>query len=247
MVIPDGVTSIEDGTFEGKMLTSVTFPQTLTSIKANAFKDNDLESLTIPANVADIGADAFTGNTFSSHVYIPNESATVDNAAFDSTVTVVIEGTNSCFEISNNVLSDYYCLGRDITVPDGTTSIEANVFENKGLTSVTLPNSLIQIGDRAFYNNMFTSINVPSTSVLVGVDSFDDDVLVTPSSFVVQLGGATTAIGGDNSGSDSCESVALDASGNVYCAGYTGGAMGEANGGGRDALIIKLTSDGELF
>ena len=65
--------------------------------------------------------------------------------------------------------------------------------------------------------------------------------------WVTQLGGTTTASGGDNSGKDRCYSVTVDNSGNVYCAGYTGGAMGEANGGGRDALIIKLTSDGELF
>ena len=73
--------------------------------------------LTIHATVTDIGANAFTGNTFSSHVYIPNESATVDNAAFDATVTWAIEGTDKCFEIASNVLSDYYCLGRDVTVP----------------------------------------------------------------------------------------------------------------------------------
>ena len=65
--------------------------------------------------------------------------------------------------------------------------------------------------------------------------------------WVTQLGGTTTASGGNNSGSDSCYSVAVDNSGNIYCAGYTTGAMGEANGGNKDAFILKLTSDGELF
>ena len=224
----------------------VVIPDGVTHIAEDAFKDKGLTSVTFPNSVVDIGANAFTGNSFASLAYIPNESATVDVMAFDSSVIVAVEGTGSCFEISNNVLSDYYCLGRDVTVPDGVTSIEARAFENKGLTSVTLPDSLRQIGDRAFYNNMFTSITVRSLSVLIGVDSFDDDVVVVPSSFVTQLGGTTIASGGDNSGEDSCDSVAVDDSGNIYCAGYTIGAIGEANGGGYDAFIMKLNSSGTL-
>ena len=65
--------------------------------------------------------------------------------------------------------------------------------------------------------------------------------------WVTQLGGTTTASGGNNSGGDRCLSVAVDDSGNAYCAGYTYGAFGEANGGEEDAFILKLTSDGELF
>ena len=89
VVIPDGVTHI---------------------VAEDAFKDKGLTSVTFPESVADIGANAFAGNSFSSHVYIPNESATFPNA-FDSTVTVAQEGTDDCFEISSNALSDYYCLG----------------------------------------------------------------------------------------------------------------------------------------
>ena len=59
-------------------------------------------SLEIPNSVTDIGANAFSGNSFPSYVVsIPNESATVDNTAFDSRCKIVaIEGTDSCFEIS---------------------------------------------------------------------------------------------------------------------------------------------------
>ena len=38
----------------------------------------------------------------------------------------------------------------------------------------------------------------------------------------------------------------MDNSGNIYCAGYTSGALGEANGGGHDAFIMKLDSSGNL-
>ena len=65
--------------------------------------------------------------------------------------------------------------------------------------------------------------------------------------WVTQLGGTTATSEGDTSGDDRCTSVALDDSGSIYCAGYTTGALGETNGGDKDAFILKLTSDGELF
>lgn len=65
------------------------------------------------------------------------------------------------------------------------------------------------------------------------------------SSFLTQLGAVTTAAGGNNAGDDRCLGVALDGSGNVYCAGRTSGSVGEANGGDLDAFVIKLNAKGE--
>ena len=64
--IPDEITSIAEGAFEGKGLTSVTFPESVAEIGDSAFRDNALESLDIPNSVTDIGVNAFTGNLFSS-------------------------------------------------------------------------------------------------------------------------------------------------------------------------------------
>ena len=175
VVIPDGVISIEDEAFEDKGLTSVTFSPTLTSIKANAFKDNDLMDITIPETVAEIGADAFTGNSFSSHVYIPNESATVDDMAFDSGVIVAIEGTDSCFEISSNALSNYYCMAQEVTVPDSVTSIEDAAFEDKGLTSVTFPQTLTSIKANAFKDNDLMDLTLPASVTNIGNNAFDEN------------------------------------------------------------------------
>ncbi|MFK8139156.1 MAG: beta strand repeat-containing protein [Bdellovibrionales bacterium] len=61
---------------------------------------------------------------------------------------------------------------------------------------------------------------------------------------IVHLGNAT--IGAGASGSDEVWAINLDASGNLYLAGHTGGVFGEASGEGGDAYVVKLTSSGLL-
>ena len=173
--VPDDVTNIADSVFENKGLTSVTLPQNLTSIGNNAFKDNNLESLDIPNSVTDIGGSAFTGNSFSSYVYIPNENANVDTSAFDSSIVVVVEGTESCFvRDSNNatILAHYPCSASTVVIPSDITSIADEVFENKGLTSVTLPQNLTSIGNNAFKDNNLESLDIPNSVTDIGDSAF---------------------------------------------------------------------------
>ena len=87
-------------------------------------------------------------------------------------------------------------------------------------------------------NSANSAITVPSLNASVGSVIFDSSVLVTPSSFIVQIGGTpTTAY---------CYSTTLDDSENLYCAGYTTGDLGEENGGDEDAFVMKLDSSGKL-
>ncbi len=65
--------------------------------------------------------------------------------------------------------------------------------------------------------------------------------------WVTQLGTTTKApnyVSASNSAADKCNGVAVDSTGNVYCAGQTASSMGEANGGGTDAFVVKLNSSG---
>ena len=65
--------------------------------------------------------------------------------------------------------------------------------------------------------------------------------------WVTQLGDTTKGfIDGDNSQDESCNSVTVDSSDNVYCAGATRGALGEANEGEGDAFVMKLDSNGSI-
>jgi uncharacterized delta-60 repeat protein len=66
------------------------------------------------------------------------------------------------------------------------------------------------------------------------------------SPILVQLGGTTVTPGNDHSEYDYCQGVSVDSLGNVYCAGYTRGSLGEGNAGSYDAFIMKLDSSGNL-
>lgn len=59
IIIPEGVTSIEEGTFEDSELESIVIPDSVKSIGESAFKFCDLKSITIPESVKKIGKSAF--------------------------------------------------------------------------------------------------------------------------------------------------------------------------------------------
>lgn len=67
-------------------------------------------------------------------------------------------------------------------------------------------------------------------------------------SWITQLGATTKLVScADNSDEDKCLSVAVDASGNVYCGGQTNGSIGETNAGQEDVFAIKLDNTGKLI
>ena len=65
--------------------------------------------------------------------------------------------------------------------------------------------------------------------------------------WVRQFGETTAGLNGNNSGNDFCLGSSVDSEGNAYCVGLTEGALGEPNGGGQDAFVLKLSSNGILY
>ena len=80
-----------------------------------------------------------------------------------------------------------------------------------------------------------------------GVDAFIMKLNADGSlAWIKQFGNSINTSGGDTSKDDSCNGVAVDSAGNVYCAGYTEGNIGETPGGVRDSFVVKLNSSGEV-
>ena len=149
MVIPDSVTTIAAGAFEGcSSLTGVTIPNSVADIGEAAFAGcSGLVSVTIPESVTNIGLNAF------SHCEgLADESG---------------------FVIVRDVLYGYYGEDAIVVIPDGVTNIGDWAFEYSDMTSVTIPNSVTNIGASAFEGCLgLTSVTIPDGVTSIGDNAF---------------------------------------------------------------------------
>ena len=132
LVIPEGVTSINDYAFnQCRGLTTVTIPSSVISIGRSAFcLCTGLISVTIPNSVTSIDMEAFKWCSHLTSVIMSNSVTSIGYGTF------------------------YNCSGlTSITIPSSVISIDTQAFsECYGLTSITIPNSVTSIGNLAFAN-----------------------------------------------------------------------------------------------
>ena len=170
--LPSGLTTIGDYAFVENLLTSVTIPSSVNSIGEGAFWSNAIDTVNFLGNaptvavsntmfssqsggssvsiIENVQGSLCWGATFAGiavrHVSPPQTCST-----YDGTQGVVDCGTSGTFTITGNaVASDNGCEG-SIAIPEGVSSVEADVFFNNGLlTSVTIPSSVTSIGSNSF-------------------------------------------------------------------------------------------------
>ena len=131
LVIPDGITHVND-VFRGcSSIRNVTIPDSVTSIGASAFEGcTSLTSITISDSVTSIGASAFEGCTGLANVTIGNSVTSIGSYAFSGCSSFV-----------------------SIIIPDSVTSIGDHAFwECSKLNKVTIGSGVTFIGNWAFAN-----------------------------------------------------------------------------------------------
>ncbi|MDY6248923.1 MAG: leucine-rich repeat protein [Prevotella sp.] len=107
IVIPEGVTRIEDETFEScRNLASITLPKRLTYIAEEAFKYCPITSINLGESLVFIGDDAFWGTKLTS-VTLPKSLLVIEGDAFvDCPLTSVISKIEEPFAISDYAFSN---------------------------------------------------------------------------------------------------------------------------------------------
>ncbi len=181
--IPDGVTVIGSGAFNGAQINGVIIPNTVITIGKEAFDNcRNLRDLFIPSSVTSIVSDSLRASAVGEiTVDSGNRSyKSVDGVLFtydlktlvmfpcrktgtyvipDSVTRIEDHAFNGCFYLSN------------IIIPDSVTEIGEYAFDGcDGLTSIVIPASVTVIGRCAFSGcENLTSIVIPD-----GIDIIDD-------------------------------------------------------------------------
>jgi hypothetical protein len=137
--LPEGVTKLVDGAFEGSKATQIALPSTLATIGESAFYGcYYLKNLALPNSVTSIGKDCF-------------DRCGLTSFSWPSSVAVVPE---KCFYDCRNLSS--------LTLPEGVTKLDReSLCMTIALKSLTLPSTLTSIVQGAFEMSGLTSIAIP--------------------------------------------------------------------------------------
>ncbi|MBR5189379.1 MAG: leucine-rich repeat domain-containing protein, partial [Paludibacteraceae bacterium] len=159
LVIPDGVTTIEDYAFQYcDSLTSITIPDSVTSIGNYAFDDcSSLTSITIPDSVTSIGEYAFGG------------CSNIEEITAESWIGYAFNKFSSLKRIN----------GKEI-ISDGSFKFAGDklVWVDRGLSSVSIPATIKSIHPSAFAGcKNIKNVNVADLNVWLrsGVDMSSSD------------------------------------------------------------------------
>ena len=166
VVIPDGVTQIEDGAFSNcNSLTSIIMSNSVTEIGSFAFSGcGNLKNVAIPDSVTTISYQAFSNCSSFSNINIPSSVTKIDRA-FDycsNLREIDVDESNINYKSIDGILYNKDCTEL-ICCPGGR------------MTPVTIPNSILKIGDCAFLScDNLTGIMISENITKIGDYAFRD-------------------------------------------------------------------------
>lgn len=186
VVIPDGVTVIEDYTFYGcKTISSIQIPDSVTAIGECAlYGCEKLDKMTVSAAVSEIGDGAFSACDNVTIIDIAESNAhykNIEGCLVEVGSKTLIKGFNNGkipTDGSVTRLGEYAFSGCEeltsITVPDCVETIGSSAFSNcEKLQSITLPKNLTVVRSSVFSGcTALTSITLPDTVKTIGISAF---------------------------------------------------------------------------
>ena len=152
--IPEGIKSIENGTFYNTSITSVDIPSSVTKIGIEAFMycDKLAGEVTIPEGITVIEEDTFYGCTKLANVTLPSTLTTIGTHAF-----------YNCDALT------------EVVIPESVTSIDTYAFcDCGGLKSISIPDSVTSVGTSAFrYCTALETLHLGKNTATLGRDTYN--------------------------------------------------------------------------
>lgn len=175
LIIPDGVTSIEEAAFGSR--------------NDGARSHNCFRQLYLPNSLKSIGGDAFIYCSIQGELVIPASIQVLYSYCFSNNKfsSVVFAENSELIKIENNVFSDNWRLSEPIVLPDDITTIGNHAFAGcSSLPSISIPKNVTTIGigafERCYYlTSMRCEANTPP---YVGSSTFDG---VAKDNFTLQV------------------------------------------------------------
>lgn len=199
--IPNTVTSIGDGAFQGcSGLTTINIPNTIIYVGANAFGGTPWYN-SLPSGEVYIGAVLYKYKTpMPSNTSISVQSGTkiISGSAFEgfsqlvsitmpnSVESIGIYAFRRCSNLASVTLSNTmteigeaafaFCSSlHSITIPNSVTTINKDAFDQANLTSITIPDSVTTIGPYAFQDNYNLSTAIIGSGITtIGTQAFEN-------------------------------------------------------------------------
>ncbi len=142
VILPTGITRIEENTFRGATsLSHVVLPHTLTYIGINAFYDcKSLGAINIPAGVTELPKSVFEGCKNLAVIELNDGLTTIGEYTF-----------KKCNALTH------------IEMPPSLRTIGKNAFRECGLISISLNEGLLSLGDHAWSDHLLVELTNPST------------------------------------------------------------------------------------
>ena len=166
VTLPEGVETLGERAFAccGQLKT-ITLPNTLRRMGYGVFADCDaLWGLTLPASLTEIDGNPIPAIPLSRHFFANSLRIAPDNPVLRIENQMLLSG-DKLICAARDV--------RDVTVPEGITTIVRGAFYAAQVEKVTLPEGLMEIQQEAFYDCFaLRSISLPESLQSIGASAF---------------------------------------------------------------------------
>lgn len=166
VTLPEGVETLGERAFSccGQLKT-ITLPNTLRRMGYGVFAECDaLWGLTLPASLTEIDGNPIPAIPLSRHFFANSLRIAPDNPVLRIENQMLLAG-DTVICAARDV--------RDVTVPEGITTIGRGAFYAAQVEKVTLPEGLMEIQQEAFYDCFaLRSISLPESLQSIGASAF---------------------------------------------------------------------------